>query len=114
GFKTSVLDFTYDASQSSTYRFTLSPGSVSEAVEVSGQSAQVQTEGATIGGLVARLPRWTINASGGLQRSFDQGATWETVDVEANANANANAAALAYAGGTSVEIVANTSRAKET
>ena len=110
GFKTSVLDFTYDASQSSTYRFTLSPGSVSEAVEVSGHSAQVQTEGATIGGLVARLPRWTINASGGLQRSFDQGATWQTVDVEANANA----AALAYAGGTSLEIVARTSRAKET
>lgn len=27
------------------------------------------------------VPRWTINAAGGLQRSFDQGQTWQDVDV---------------------------------
>lgn len=26
-------------------------------------------------------PRWTINSSGGLERSFDQGNTWQQVDV---------------------------------
>jgi photosystem II stability/assembly factor-like uncharacterized protein len=28
-------------------------------------------------------PRWTITAAGGLQRSFDQGNTWQDVDVNA-------------------------------
>lgn len=36
-------------------------------------------------------PRWTINSAGGLQRSFDQGATWQDVDVN-NAPVGANAA----------------------
>ncbi len=45
-----------------------------------------------IGGLVAyssapehrqmSLPRWTVSSDGALQRSFDGGATWETVPVE--------------------------------
>jgi hypothetical protein len=30
-------------------------------------------------------PRWTITATGGLQRSFDQGHTWQDVDVNAAA-----------------------------
>lgn len=30
-------------------------------------------------------PRWTITATGGLQRSFDAGKTWEDVNVNANA-----------------------------
>ncbi|MFY9911708.1 MAG: YCF48-related protein [Candidatus Sulfotelmatobacter sp.] len=30
-------------------------------------------------------PRWTINAAGGLQRSFDAGKTWEDVNVNAEA-----------------------------
>jgi hypothetical protein len=29
------------------------------------------------------IPRWAINADGVLQRSFDDGATWQTVEVEA-------------------------------
>jgi photosynthesis system II assembly factor YCF48-like protein/putative zinc finger protein len=51
-------------------------------------------------------PRWTINASGGLQRSFDQGNTWQTVDVAANP------ASFSFTGGTSLEVVSKTSRAK--
>jgi hypothetical protein len=103
GFKTTVLDLQYDANQASPYSFTLSLGSVSETVEVSsGQNAQVQTESANIGGpiasgkfLPALVPRWTINAFGTLQRSFDQGKSWQTVDVNANAAVGANFAAAA-------------------
>lgn len=124
GFKTTILDFSYDANHPSTYSLTLSPGSVSETVEVSSTGAQVQTEGATAGGPFANrdalkgvlngrnftqmialspgasasdglLPRWTINAAGALQRSFDQGNSWQTVDVNANpAAAGANFAAV--------------------
>lgn len=118
GFKTTVLDFNYDANHPSTYSLTLSPGSVSETVEVSSTGAQVQTEGATAGGPFANRdalkgvlngrnfiqlmvlspggPRWTINASGALQRSLDQGNSWQTVDVNANpAAAGANFAGAA-------------------
>ncbi len=126
GFKTSVLDFRYDASQPSTYSFTLSPGNVSEVVEVSSaQNGLVQTEGSTIAGPIAKsevsqipvngrnldqlaspsagpLPRWTISSTGSLQRSFDQGNTWQGVDV------NAGVASVA-----SFEIVAKASRTKE-
>jgi hypothetical protein len=127
GFKTTVLDLNYDASQPSMYRFTLSLGSVSEIVEVSAENAQVQTEGPVVGGLIADrqaseipingrnfteistlspglLPRWTITATGGLQRSFDQGKTWQTVDVNANPTSSGGAASLA--------VTAKTSRAK--
>jgi len=33
----------------------------------------------------SRLPRWTITSTGGLARSFDQGKTWQDVDVNVNA-----------------------------
>ena len=52
----------------------------------------------------ASIPRWTISSTGGLQRSFDQGATWQVVDV------NANPAYLA--GASSIQISGKTSRAK--
>jgi hypothetical protein len=127
GFKTTVLDFNYDANQPSMYRFTLSPGSVSETVEVSAQNTQVQTEGTVVGGLIADrqlseipingrnftelstlspglLPRWTITSAGGLQRSFDQGKTWQTVDV--------NASPASSGGATSLGVTVKTSRAK--
>jgi Carboxypeptidase regulatory-like domain/Photosynthesis system II assembly factor YCF48 len=116
GFKTTVLDFNYDANHPSKYNLTLNPGSVSETVEVSAAEVQVPTQGA-VGGLitntqvsqipisgrnltqlatVAPVPRWTINASGALQRSFDQGNSWQTVDVNANpAAAGANFAVAA-------------------
>jgi hypothetical protein len=38
--------------------------------------------------------RWTINSAGGLQRSFDQGSTWQDVDVR-NSRAPAAASNLA-------------------
>jgi hypothetical protein len=102
GFKTTILDLNYDANQPSMFSFTLSPGNVSEAVEVS--SAQVQVQGAAsaesemkpavtssetkalnmeqLAALSpARLPRWSITAGGTLQRSFDQGNTWQNVNV---------------------------------
>jgi len=41
---------------------------------------------------VAPAPRWTITPSGGLQRSFDQGQTWENVDVNAGLAPAAGAA----------------------
>jgi hypothetical protein len=39
----------------------------------------------------ANTPRWTINSAGGLQRSYDQGVTWQDVSV-ASAPAAANVA----------------------
>lgn len=53
--------------------------------------------------LVALTPRWAINSAGGLQRSFDQGKTWQDVDVTA-------AAAFSVAKSLTA---ANTARAKE-
>ena len=126
GFKTAVLDLAYNSNQPSTYSFTLSPGSVAETVEVSAvQSMPVQTETATVGNVVNRevsqtphngrqvgqmaslastLPaRWAINAAGALQRSYDQGNTWQPVDV------NANSASVS----SSLEVVAKTSRAEK-
>lgn len=104
GFKTSVLDLNYDASQASMFSFTLRPGDVSETVEVSSAQLQLQAEGKQVGqsemkpaensyatralsmerlGSVsaARPPRWSISAAGVLQRSFDQGNTWQDVNV---------------------------------
>lgn len=37
--------------------------------------------------LTPEKARWSINASGGLQRSFDQGKTWEDVDVNSRLGA---------------------------
>lgn len=101
GFKTTILDLNYDANQPSMFSFTLSPGNVSETVEVS--SAQVQAQSAANEGaemkpavsasearvldmeqLAAVSParlRWSISAAGTLQRSFDQGNTWQDVSV---------------------------------
>lgn len=52
---------------------------------------------------IATAPRWTISASGALQRSFDGGNTWLDVDVTANASQSANLASRARAG-TTVEV----------
>jgi len=53
------------------------------------------------------LPRWTITSTGTLQRSFDQGNSWQSVDVNAGGPSGA-------AAGASFEAVAKASRAKET
>lgn len=52
----------------------------------------------------APAPRWTITPTGGLQRSLDQGFTWQAIDVMANPEPSTNA--------TSLQISANHSRAK--
>jgi len=52
----------------------------------------------------APAPRWTITSTGGLQRSLDQGVTWQAIDVIANPESSTNA--------TSLQISANNSRAK--
>jgi hypothetical protein len=102
GFSPTVLALNYDASRPSMYSVTLSPGSVSETVEVAADSAVMQTETASVGGSIsgrdltqlaalspgavspAAGPRWSITSTGQLQRSFDQGKTWQIVDVTAN------------------------------
>jgi hypothetical protein len=82
-------------------------------VEVSGAASSMQAETATlepptqtIGGNDAEylsrakpamthplpggtlsVPYWSLNTSGGLLRSFDQGKTWQDIDVTANAGA---------------------------
>jgi hypothetical protein len=74
---------------------------------ISQQEAALAVKGRNFAELATALsfPRWTINSSGGLQRSFDQGKTWQDVDV------NANPAPAASA--TTLEVVAKTARAKE-
>jgi len=50
--------------------------------------------------LPAAIPRWAITASGGLQRSFDQGKSWQDVDVNRNlAPSSAGMTKLALVGG---------------
>lgn len=123
GFATAVKDLHYDANQPSMYSFTLSPGSVSETVEVSAQNVQVQADTASAAGtitnrevsqvpmngrnftqLIALSPGgsqtlWSINSAGGLQRSFDQGKTWQAVDVNANPASFNSASRVAAANG---------------
>jgi hypothetical protein len=48
-------------------------------------------------GTSASLPRWTISVSGGLQRSLDQGTTWQDVDVAASADSSNGDVGLASA-----------------
>jgi len=60
----------------------------------------------------SRLPRWNISPSGALQRSFDQGKTWQDVDVNANLAAGTNLAATNYT--SVVDLEKSAARAKET
>ncbi len=55
------------------------------------------------------LPLWTITSAGALQRSFDQGKTWQSVDVSASLIASNFASNDA----TSLNISASTSSTKE-
>jgi len=59
----------------------------------------VNVTGRDVTQLVALAPRWTINSAGGLQRSFDQGTTWQVVDVTASAALSAGAKSLTAANG---------------
>jgi hypothetical protein len=77
-----------------------SQGQIARAKPVVNSAPSQSTHGAALA-LSVQIPQWTIDASGGLQRSFDQGNTWQAVDVTTNS---------AYA--TSLEVVAKTARAK--
>jgi hypothetical protein len=57
------------------------------------------------GSLVAESARWTINSMGGLQRSFDQGKTWQSVDV---------ANSVQDSSGMNLQLAMKTARAKPT
>ena len=120
GFNTMRLGVNYDANQPAMYRFPLSLGSVSETVEVTSAAAQLQTQAAQVGGTITgkevqQLPMngrnvtqlttlapgaaqsqtyWTITPAGGLQRSFDQGRTWQDVNVTENAMGQADSTAI--------------------
>jgi photosystem II stability/assembly factor-like uncharacterized protein len=123
GFTTTVKDLHYDADQPKMYSLSLSPGSVSETVEVSAEAAEIQTESTTVGGPITRGANaqialngrdmmhmatlapgglqtfWKLDSGGRLQRSSDQGKTWRAVDV--TANPGLYAASLAVAAETS-------------
>jgi hypothetical protein len=43
-----------------------------------------QATGGAVLASSAPVPRWTINSSGGLERSLDQGTTWQVINVNAN------------------------------
>jgi photosystem II stability/assembly factor-like uncharacterized protein len=72
------------------------------------QTRNYSANGRNLNELVAltpgAVPIWTINSAGVLQRSFDQGSSWQNVDVKAGQ--------ASAAGQLSLEL-ARTSRAKE-
>jgi hypothetical protein len=57
------------------------PAPAETAGAIAGPNVALQTEPAM---MVRALPRWSISANGGLQRSFDAGGSWEDVNVEAD------------------------------
>jgi hypothetical protein len=59
----------------------------------------------------ASAPRWTINSTGGLQRSFDQGYSWQDVDVNATVVPSANFAGAAAADAAVVKEKSTSSKA---
>jgi len=58
-------------------------------VKVAGRSTAGNASGAAVG-LATQSTRWTISSSGSLQRSVDQGKTWQDINVYASAPAGAN------------------------
>ncbi|HEV2397795.1 MAG TPA: YCF48-related protein [Candidatus Sulfotelmatobacter sp.] len=74
-------------------------------VIVSGMEPPSAPAGVAVGRMVSSLgstTRWTINSAGGLQRSVDQGASWQDVDVNKSAPP----------AGAGVSLMKETSRAK--
>jgi Photosynthesis system II assembly factor YCF48/Putative zinc-finger len=60
-----------------------SAGSLSSTAATAAPGPSQATDALTLASS-APVPRWTINSAGTLQRSFDQGFTWQAVDVNAN------------------------------
>jgi Photosynthesis system II assembly factor YCF48 len=54
----------------------------------------LQTQPSLLRSYTAPLPRWTISANGGLQRSYDSGKTWQNVDVNSSPTSSADSLAL--------------------
>jgi Photosynthesis system II assembly factor YCF48/Putative zinc-finger len=54
--------------------------------------ADIEPVQAGVGGGIVATPRWSITAVGGLQRSLDQGKTWQDVDVNQSSAVTAGAA----------------------
>ena len=54
----------------------------------------LQTQPSLLRSYTAPLPRWTISANGGLQRSYDSGKTWQNVDVHSSPTSSADSLAL--------------------
>jgi len=130
GFSPTVLALNYDANQPSTYSFTLNVGSTAEMVEVASAEGQLQTQTADATSSVTNLnviqvpangrdfaelvklspgivtggPLWAIRSSGKLQRSLDQGKTWQNVDVNAS---------LASAASETIEVASGPSLARK-
>jgi hypothetical protein len=69
----------------------------SAAAEAYTISATTAGNFATSGPLVPESARWAINSAGGLQRSFDQGRTWQDVDVNGLEEAGAATADMQLA-----------------
>jgi len=63
-----------------------------------------QASGGPVLASSAPVPRWTINSTGGLERSLDQGTTWQVVNLNANP--------MYFTAATSVQSPGSTSRAK--
>jgi Photosynthesis system II assembly factor YCF48 len=63
-----------------------------------------QATGGAVLASSAPVPRWTINSTGGLERSLDQGTTWQVINVNANP--------VYFTATTSVQIPGSTSRTK--
>src|SRR5258708_24071443 len=57
----------------------------------------LQTQPSLLRTYAAPLPRWTISASGSLQRSYDSGKTWGDVDVNPNPASTADELSLTVA-----------------
>jgi hypothetical protein len=85
GIRPSSMDATVDKAKAPSATTTVE---VSAAPLIETESAALTTPA------MLRASRWTISATGGLQRSFDQGKTWANVDVNANQSAGANLVAL--------------------
>jgi hypothetical protein len=56
-----------------------------------------EASGRAIGGPVAATPRWAINSTGGLQRSLDQGNSWQDINVNGNPGFSGAVASLEVA-----------------
>jgi hypothetical protein len=75
----------------------VSPQAAAPVFAPSGSNLVASTPVPTVAAKAMRLPRWTINSAGGLQRSFDQGSSWQDIDVTLSSPPPTKIASLAMA-----------------